>query len=631
MGNKRDIKLYISMIAISILFLLTSIFIVNLKFDIAVEIQYVADNSNSLNNRISEIYWDYGEGYFSDEKGVVSSVIRKKLAIFQSTEQINDLKGVRFDFINTDETVKIDKISIRNGAFITREFLPSEIYDNAIFYNVEDVVVTDEILIINPLNEDSQCIMNEWFVNAYTRAVQKYEYISNIALLTFNIIIWAVIMGVVLKKKIVLSDTKEKIYIAGCIIVGVFFVLILFMAAFSKTYGHPDEDVTRHAIDYYLKYWGLPDFNTKEAANSFSNYGSTRLGEKTIYYFLAGKIGWILKNIFHISVYYRAFNVLLYFILFMMFLKFGKKCPWMVVGLVFSPQLLYIFSYATSDAWDYFLGYLLVFNILNNESRFNKALNSEKIWRYLDGIVLEGIGFGLLFLGKRNSYIVFLLCFFILLFRLLENKEYRKKLLQGYCCVVAVFVVIIGARYALDYVVYNGNKGEQISEIGEESIGDAEKESIAAGLKLKEQGVSLHEMISERGFFEKSYKSFCGFYGWMEYESGYFYYLLVFALYLKILSIHIKANWQYKEKIKIVQYIVMWVISGCLLAFAVYHSWTQDFQPQGRYLLPIILPIMSVSCFVKGKENSTKQLQYIYMLALISGYSFIKYGILNLI
>ena len=87
--------------------------------------------------------------------------------------------------------------------------------------------------------------------------------------------------------------------------------LFFVMSLFSITYGHPDEDETRGSIDYYLAHWGLPDFDDVSLQNAYSNYGTVRLTERSFYYILAGKFGWICKNIFHISAYYRMFNVLL--------------------------------------------------------------------------------------------------------------------------------------------------------------------------------------------------------------------------------------------------------------------------------------------------------------------------------
>ena len=89
------------------------------------------------------------------------------------------------------------------------------------------------------------------------------------------------------------------------------FALACAMSLFSKHYSHPDETVTRMATDYYLAGWLRPDMNSSMVSGTFSMWGHNRLAESSLYYFLAGKVGWLFREFFYIPTYYRMFNLLL--------------------------------------------------------------------------------------------------------------------------------------------------------------------------------------------------------------------------------------------------------------------------------------------------------------------------------
>lgn len=610
-----------------ICFLASSLFIIRNHYKSTIEIFYQADTSNRLNGRMVEIYWNNGLGYSSDEVSVAK--IFKRSATIDAIESYEDLQSVRIDFLNDSIEFKIKKIVFRSGLFTSRIISAQEIYDNASFANVINVEVKDNVLYVEPLNDDAQCHFNDWFIKVYKHSMDVFSDLTKYFLLGINLIMWLVITFFSLKKNIYLVFREHKFYYIGCISVIVALVLVSLMAGLSETYGHPDEDVTAAAIDYYVKYWGLPNFSEQEALDSFSNYGSTRLGEQSIYYFLAGKIGWILKNIFRINAYYRGLNVLLFCILCGLYFKYGKKCPWMIFGILFSPQLIYIFSYATSDAWDYFLSYIAIFMILYKDSIFNKALQHEKLLGKFGGLITEGIIFGLLFLGKKNYYIVFLLAFVILLIRWLKRR--KTMLMAKYMLALLMFLLIIISRMSLDTVVYNGNKSKVLSEISNNVVGEEEKASISETIKLKDSGVPLYELLSEKDFLEISFKSFCGYYGWMRYESGFFYYMFVFTIYIGLVVVHYREAIKFKYVRGYIQLLIGWILGAVLVFLSLINSWIYDFQPQGRYILPAIIVVMWISSLIKSKDLREKQMQHVFLLSALSFYSFIYYGLFNLI
>ena len=74
----------------------------------------------------------------------------------------------------------------------------------------------------------------------------------------------------------------------------------------------------------------------------------------------------------------------------------------------------------------------------------------------------------------------------------------------------------------------------------------------------------------------------------------------------------------------------MVLLSATLIAVSLYHSWTKDFQAQGRYLLPI-LPMLGVLCMQGGKAIGPKILTLdTTAMFLLSVYSYICVALLEI-
>ena len=72
----------------------------------------------------------------------------------------------------------------------------------------------------------------------------------------------------------------------------------------------------RFAADYYLGKWFPPTRHSSWTAGTYSfqygDYGGvSRLNGESVYYFLAGKVGWFFREFFHVETYYRMIGLLL--------------------------------------------------------------------------------------------------------------------------------------------------------------------------------------------------------------------------------------------------------------------------------------------------------------------------------
>lgn len=115
-------------------------------------------------------------------------------------------------------------------------------------------------------------------------------------------------------------------------------LIYITVIAFASPSVHPDETVTKAAIDYYKTNFVVPDMR-ELPHDKFCDYGQTRLCELTIYYFIAGKIAALIPY----ETSYRFFNVILAFIIVFTIIKKYKTAPFLLFAFFITPQIWYIF------------------------------------------------------------------------------------------------------------------------------------------------------------------------------------------------------------------------------------------------------------------------------------------------
>ncbi len=415
-----------------------------------------------------------------------------------------------------------------------------------------------------------------------------------------------------------------------CIFLLFVFGLVLWTAVGSQTYGHPDENVSRMAIDYYMGGWLRPDLNSSWTAGTFSEYGASRLTEHTWYYFWAGKFGWIFERLLHVTSYYRMFNVFLLGIMIVMAIRFGKKCPWMYLIAVFTPQLWYLFCYATSDGWDVFWSFMAVFELTWENSALNKYLAAkDKAGKNIAYAALCGLIFSFLLQAKKNYYIVLLLVFFALLFRMLSQQGKEKwVLLKKYIGILFFAFLLIFIKNELDDIMVRAGKENVISGT---QIEIPEGETTLYETQLDERGVTLKEVLVDMEFGKILFRSFVGSYGWMQFYGGDRYNNVMRFLYLLLCMEIILPLYKNKNRQVALEGVVVVGLCGFLIAILVYWCWHVDFQPQGRYLMPLVFCVGYLCQRNKGIWKNKAYIGTVACIAVLSMYSFIRHGVCNLL
>ena len=117
--------------------------------------------------------------------------------------------------------------------------------------------------------------------------------------------------------------------------------------------------------------------------------------------------------------------------------------------------------------------------------------------------------------------------------------------------------------------------------------------STYPGLRLREKGVSLEALLIQNpDWRDLSFKSFFGLYGYMDLVSSEDYYqavTYVLGIFFLLVFFYVAFTLPARDVIFI---LFVLLFTGLAVGQSVYPSWVSDYQPQGRYLFPILPMLM---------------------------------------
>lgn len=114
------------------------------------------------------------------------------------------------------------------------------------------------------------------------------------------------------------------------------------------------------------------------------------------------------------------------------------------------------------------------------------------------------------------------------------------------------------------------------------------------GIGLRGRGVPLAELFEPKWNWHKlTLVTGTGAYGWIQFTAGTWYYGAMLALYAAIFGLYAFATWAARSAAAWTGFALVAAFSALTVGIALFHSWNNDFQAQGRYLFPI-LPMLGV-------------------------------------
>lgn len=382
----------------------------------------------------------------------------------------------------------------------------------------------------------------------------------------------------------------------SAVMAGAFLVVVL-IGLFSDLGLHPDEWDVKVCLDYGMTHYFPPDMRAPGLGDTYSWYGYTKLDNYTWYFFLAGKVALLFKHLLPSLPYYRIPNILLFAAIALILVRNIRRKKWLAVAFGICVQAWYIFSYTTADALDFFWSFLAVFLLADENSLLYRTVNAQKITpRHIAASAVLGILFGMIALGKPNYLSVLALAFFVLLFRLIWEKEKkaRRCLWRNYFIITGFFALTFFFRFSFDLVHYGFDKASvseqmaiQYASPDKNPLTPIEEQSVSWHMMSK--GATLGDFFAENPeWFSMTYKSFCGITPLTDTDTWYYIAMgILYAAILACIGIHTFRQPDFARGR--LEFIIGTLLMAGGLVASVLNSYIIDSQAQGRYLLPLIL------------------------------------------
>jgi len=266
-----------------------------------------------------------------------------------------------------------------------------------------------------------------------------------------------------------------------------------------------------------------------------------------------------------------------------------------------SSQIWYIFSYCASDAFALFFAFLTACEVINPNSLLHRYLKGDDWRTKLFGAVVLGLLLGVVFLLKKN-YLPFVVFFYLVLgVKIFLTDEFfwdKKAAILRLVLVTLIGLSVFGLRVGADYLVNGFDRGEKIASIQEQLAGHLFKPSTELQKKhillhRQARGITLEHTVMTDRWFERVFRSSFGVFGYFTISGTAGYYSLVRWSGVLLLVFVFASIFRGGGLIGSGLAVSALGIAGGLIGISLYHSWTMDFQPQGRYLFPIV-PILGI-------------------------------------
>jgi hypothetical protein len=412
---------------------------------------------------------------------------------------------------------------------------------------------------------------------------------------------------------------------------------ITVMALLSKSNVHPDEFAHLNSAKYYASHYTPQQVCSVDGRDSYSIYGISRLDKREIAYYIGGRyLQWVdfVPGPDYLKL--RFLNVALFFV--MVLLAFTQaRARFLLLPILLTPQAWYLFSYYNSDALSLFAVYLLAYQVFVPQSMLRRLLDGERP----PGAVFWVIGLALIaamqYWVKLNYmfYPIFLgmlAASWWLLNRRLPDLSHTRLLWFVMALGTALFVSWEGARHAINDFALS----ERIAECRELTADAAYKPStpltkMHGNLHLRERGVSFYDMLVVKRWPERIFYTGLGAYGYTEFLNRYLHYEIVSGFIVALLFyILLMVSLRGGAMGRLSALSLLAAMTAVTLA-AAYANWTQDFQPQGRYLL-VYLPLLGTLMALYRKTLSTAVISLLASVPFALGlYSYFSIALVEIL
>jgi len=195
--------------------------------------------------------------------------------------------------------------------------------------------------------------------------------------------------------------------------------------------------------------------------------------------------------------------------------------------------------------------------------------------------------------------------------------------------------IVFCLRYSVDVYINGFDRSKKIMECAEKMARPHFKPSTDIhekyyGLALREKGFSLKQAFENYNWGIKTFVSSFGVYGYTSIFSSLSHYemikiigifFILFLIYTTITKMGFKG---------LMLLCMVFACSILLIGLSLWHSWTVDFQAQGRYLLPIFAMFAFLLFHSQNRLDNEIFHTFVMVMFFISLYSFIFTGLIKI-
>lgn len=537
------------------------------------------------------------------------------------------------DQLSGNETLTVDSLTVRKNGIPVISLNGNELFQY--FTGNEHLILQDgDTFTFALTGEDPQLLPTDDFRELYT------EFHFSVFLIGFAVTAAAIALLALLTRWVfrqaedgTMLQKLSCILFLGTVLAAV--VMTVYVGLRSPFWLNPDEYDVKAAVLYYFSHFMPPDIRSDIINDSFPVYGTSRHFEFNMFYFYAGKLGQFFSDA---AVQIRLFSLILFGIMAALVIRNIRKNYALLFVFLLTPQVWYIFSYSTSDALDFFMGFLCLYELVEKDSMLNRLLRESFRKRHLLYYALLSVLFLHIFWAKMTFYTILMFLFFILLIRMLfQEKKERGELFRKYLILAGLTLTLFALRYMFtDFPHYGFDKLGAVAEVTERQAEYGYKFSTppmeaAYSMRFFEKGISLGELLTQYDFHTNLFRTFAGFFGSYAFGAADWYYLVMGALYLILLGRVIWRLWMQKKSIFRWETGAVSLICFIQYVMIVGNSWFVDFQPQGRYLLPILFFIAYLISRIEHVWEDKLLRTVLVCTSVLSLYAFACVGIPNLV
>ncbi|SDY46608.1 ArnT family glycosyltransferase [Eubacterium barkeri] len=261
------------------------------------------------------------------------------------------------------------------------------------------------------------------------------------------------------------------------------------------------------------------------------------------------------------------------------------------------PEVIFINAYVNNDALAFFAATLIFYAWI---------LGHQREWDLRSCIVLA-LGLSLCFLSYYNAYgFIFCSAFLYAAEYYLNRKKWPLKRFLGYgLMIIGICAVLAGWWFVRSAILYDGDfLGLAASNALAEKLAQPDFKP-SAHMTPQNQGYSLLQMLigpitlyghGSRGWLFNSVISIIGVFGNASIAMSMASYLLMGGMVLGGLICAFFCWWCTKRK-GMGSYDWIWGMTLFLailmpVSIGIYYSYTSDYQPQGRYIITLLIPLL---------------------------------------